>query len=154
MFEYMQDGELWFHPETNESVRCALLTAYRNRTRGRIRIWYGDVASGKSWLEEYDVLGTVGRSMGQFKVPLLIANSRSSGGGAILDHRIVRVNWVNGNTLFKHPQFSHGTEGAKIRNYNGKSAVVLSTGEVHATFSTSVKAERWLSFMRGERYSK
>lgn len=74
--------------------------------RTRIRVHYGDVATGKDWMDVYDVTGKVGRSMGPIKVPLLIHNSRSMGGGAMLDHCIVRIVTSKGKrVLYQHPLY-------------------------------------------------
>jgi len=73
-----------------------------NRAReNRIRIVvdYGDVKTGESWGEQYDIVGYVGRSTGRIKVPLLVFNSRSLGGGAMLDHCILTVKTSAGKRL-------------------------------------------------------
>ncbi len=57
--------------------------------RQRIRIFYGK--NGKCWNEEYNILGTIGRSNGTIKIPILIHNSKSFGGCAILDDCIIRI---------------------------------------------------------------
>ena len=54
-----------------------------------VRISLGETADpniGFDWLEEFESYGYIGRSMGPIKVPLLVANTRSLGGGSILDH--------------------------------------------------------------------
>ena len=87
--------------------------------RIRLHISLGDTATGLDWLEENDVCGYVGRSMGPIKVPLLIANRRSLGGGAILDHCIVRIRESAGGrvvpasrlTLRHHSDASEGPAG-------------------------------------------
>ena len=65
-----------------------LLEHYRSNKQ-RIRVFYG--SEGRCWNEEHDTMGTVGRSTGTCKIPLLIKSSRSYGGGSILDDRIVRI---------------------------------------------------------------
>lgn len=145
-----------FHKETNDKVKAALATAYSNRDR--VRVWYGDSVTGRAWLEENDVLGYIGRSTGKIKAPLLIANKSSMGGGALLDHCIVRIDTTKGRTLYKHPNFQSGTEGSKIirgsRNPGFPFAVQNPEGDNYACFSTEEKAKNWLAFMRGERYQK
>jgi hypothetical protein len=78
-----------YHIETPARV-CEILENARTSNQ-RIQIYYGDAATGKNWNEENDTRGTIGRSGGSVKVPLLIATSRSHGGGAILDHCIVKI---------------------------------------------------------------
>ena len=57
----------------------------------RIRIEYGNVDTGKSWGETHDISGTIGRTMGPLKCPILLYNSRSTGGGIILTDCILEI---------------------------------------------------------------
>jgi hypothetical protein len=59
------------------------------RARHRIAIFYGDPTTGKVWGDVE--VGTVGRSMGPTKIPLLIKTSRSYGGGGISTANILRI---------------------------------------------------------------
>ena len=85
--EYREFDGLFFDINTDEKVMKELCQAYRGKYR--IRFWYGD--NKKSWNDENDTIGTIGRSTGKIKIPLLIKSSRSYGGGAILDQCIVRI---------------------------------------------------------------
>jgi hypothetical protein len=58
-------------------------------TRYRIAIFYGDPATGKVWGDVE--VGTVGRSMGPERIPIILKTSRSSGGGGILTDNIIRI---------------------------------------------------------------
>jgi hypothetical protein len=80
------DG-FYFDEKTEENAIKEILKAYNGKYR--IRIWYGD--EKKSWNEEHDVIGTIGKSTGTIKIPLLIKSSRSYGGIRILDYCIVRI---------------------------------------------------------------
>lgn len=57
----------------------------------RIVLDYGNIETMESWGDVYDITGTISRSAGQVKIPLLIHNSRSLGGGAILTHCIIKA---------------------------------------------------------------
>ena len=70
-------------------LNTLLLRLYLNKTR--IVLDYGDVETGESWGEVYDVTGTIGRSTGQLPIPILVYNKRSYGGGSILDHCIISI---------------------------------------------------------------
>lgn len=61
----------------------------------RIKLCYGDLKTGQDWKEEFDVLGTIGRSTGSIKIPLLIHNTRAFGGGAIPTDCIVKISYAN-----------------------------------------------------------
>lgn len=96
-----------YHADTTEEVRRVLESARINGTR--IRVHYGDTGTGRDWGDLYDVTGKLGRSMGPMKVPILLHDARSMGGGAILDHCIVRVRHANrsaGGDLYRHPSYS------------------------------------------------
>lgn len=139
-------------------VKVARILEQSRLTGQRIRIFYGDTETGRDWLEEYDVIGKVGRSTGTFKIPLLINNSRSLGGGSISTNRILRIIDVKTKReLYKHEKYvtpilvqceSQNPEYAiEIRN-------ALKDNEVHARFKTVGSAARWLDFMHGKRMCK
>lgn len=79
----------FYHEETPDEVVEVLERARENRTR--LTLDYGDVKTGKTWGEENDIHGYIGRSTGRIKIPLLIYNTGSTGGGAILDHCIIGI---------------------------------------------------------------
>lgn len=92
-----------YHTETPDRV-CEILE--NARTAGtRLQIYYGDTQTGRDWNEENDTRGTIGRSGGTVKIPLLIATSRSHGGGAILDHCIVKIRSNTGNVIYQAPNY-------------------------------------------------
>lgn len=91
-----------YHENTPEAVINVLERAMR--TKERVRIFYGDTTTGRDWMEIYDTIGTIGRSCGQIKIPLLIKNSRSYGGGAILDHCIVKIT-IDKKVVYQNPKY-------------------------------------------------
>lgn len=101
-----------YHDKT--PLRLGELLERARRGGWRLKLCYGytedheNGKAGQDWSERYGVTGYVGRSMGPEKVPLLLHNSLSVGGGAILDHYIVRVMFSNkrdGGDLYKHPKY-------------------------------------------------
>lgn len=87
-----------YHAKTSDSV-IQVLESVMQSPRKRIRIYLGDVATGKCWNEEHYIFGYVGRSTGSVKIPLLVTNSRSYGGCAILDHCIIKIKESKGNKV-------------------------------------------------------
>ena len=69
-----------YHHQTPEEIIDILEKAIKERFR--IRIYYGE--NGKSWNEGHGTIGYIGRSTGKNKIPLLVYNSRSLGGGGIV----------------------------------------------------------------------
>jgi hypothetical protein len=96
----------YYHAHTPDEVCRALEQARLSNVR--IKLVLGDTTTGKSWNEVYDVMGTVGRSMGPVKVPLLIHNSRSLGGGSVLDHCILAIRPSRKGSLYtyRHPKYT------------------------------------------------
>ena len=96
-----------YHKDTNDNVIRVLENFRQNKVR--IKIDLGNVKTGKSWNDSYDTCGYIGRSSGQYKIPLLIHNSRSFGGPGILDHCIIKISYANKKNgtydLYKHPDY-------------------------------------------------
>ena len=78
-----------YNAETPDKIIEILERARQNNTR--ILLDYGNVETGQSWGEVYDIRGYVGRSTGEIKIPLLIYNQRSLGGEGILTSCIVKI---------------------------------------------------------------
>ena len=93
-----------YHEETSSEVTSVLDSAMKSRKR--VKVHFGDTKTGRDWNEEHDIIGYVGRSNGSIKIPLLVYNSRSMGGGGLLDHRILKI--VETKTkmvLYQHPKY-------------------------------------------------
>ncbi len=95
--EYQIVGGTYFDARTPIEVINVLEKARLNRTR--LHISLGDATTGRDWFEEFECFGFVGRSMGPIKVPLILPVRRSIGGGAILDHCIIRIRHSSGQAV-------------------------------------------------------
>lgn len=119
-----------------------------NRRKTRLRFWYGDNKTGKSWDEENDVCGYIGRSTGNKKNPLLVNNTRSFGGGALMDDSIVKIVDINTKlVLYQHENFEQG-----IFTTSGNE--VLKNGEIYGRCKSEISAVRLCDFMNGKRMNK
>lgn len=97
----------FYHADTDDKIIEVLERVRANGTR--ITLEYGDTETGQGWGDLYDITGTIGRSTGPVKVPLLIHNKRSMGGGAILDNCIVSIITSRGTgILYTHPTYKTG----------------------------------------------
>lgn len=153
-----RENKLEVYNNVNDSLIHVLRTAYSYRFR--VRIWYGDKETGRSWNEEYDTMGTIGRTTGNIKIPILVKNSRSWGGGAVLVGNIIRIDDIEDKrTLWKVPNFH--VEDMKVyeifgdENYKYRVAKLSEESgkwEVQASFKTEKQAHNYIAFMRGERY--
>lgn len=103
MKEYKVVNGISFDQRTTDKV-CQILANYCGNRSQRVRIFLGDTDTGKDCFECYDTIGYIGRSTGTIKIPLMVATSRSLGGGAILDHCIVKIT-INKNVVYKHPKY-------------------------------------------------
>jgi hypothetical protein len=104
--KYQEVNGTCYHLETSQEM-INLLERLRN-DQTRVRFHWGNPRSGKDWNDINDVAGRIGRSTGTYKIPLLIANNRSMGGGALLDHCIVKITYANkkqGGTIYQHPNY-------------------------------------------------
>ncbi len=139
-----------YHEETPDEVIRVLESARQNRTR--LHISLGDTASGRDFLEEFETHGYVGRSMGPMKVPLLVSNTRSLGGGSILAHCIVRIREsAGGRVLYQHPGYHHGrleirqrAEPLTLRDGRILRVEVVQDGDEQAAFEDVSKARRYI----------
>jgi hypothetical protein len=154
--EYRKVGGIFYHADTPDTVVWALEQA--RSCRRRVRLYYGDVATGRDWLEENDVTGYMGNSIGPLKVPLLVHNRRSHGGGALLDHCIIKVRWTTGGVLYQHPQYHNGPftirEIGTAETCHGENLLekgfthsVDVDGKNHANFRSMVAASRYVHKM-------
>ena len=86
--EYKVLNGTFYNSKTKDKVVEIIEEARLNRTR--IRYEYGG-EDGQSWGDRYDVRGTVGRSTGSVKIPIILYSSRSHGGVGILTHCIIKI---------------------------------------------------------------
>ena len=145
-----------YDSRTSDAVIRVLENARLNRSRLHISLGETDGPNvGRDWLKEFDAHGYIGRSMGPIKVPLLIANTRSTGGGALLDHCVVRIRRsAGGRVLYQHPVYHFGT--MEIRSKSEPVALpdgrvlrvdVFRDEELHAAFENMAQARRWVNKM-------
>lgn len=74
-----------------------LLSLYANKTR--VTLDYGNPLTKESWGDRYGINGSIGKSTGKVPILLLISNSRSTGGNAILTGVILSIKESKGKKL-------------------------------------------------------
>ena len=142
----------YFDPGTPERLR-EVLEAYRISNK-RLRLFYGDAETGRDWLEEFGMIGRIGRSSGALKVPLLMQTPRSRWGGPILTACVVRLqDGAAGRELYRHPHY-HQPVLALREGPTDLPAEVWANDQVHARFRTQAQALRWLAFIQGKRRAR
>lgn len=137
-----------YHKQTPQKIVDILENA-RNKDL-RVRLFYGCTNTGIDWKEELDIIGYIGRSTGRIKIPLLIKNSRSLGGGAILDHCIVKIT-IHKQIVYQHPKYQLGNLTVKDGVLDDYPFAVLCDHDNIANFRSRKRAENYASFLKGER---
>ncbi len=93
MKKYIEMNGTSYDEQTDPACMKVLEAARINRTR--IKIDFGNVEACVSWNEAGDTAGYVGRSTGTIKIPILVHNERSLGGGEILTACILSIRHAN-----------------------------------------------------------
>lgn len=134
----------YYGPGVPSQVRSLLDDLLRNSVR--VRLILGDSETCRAWLEDFDVVGTIGRSGGSLRVPLLCIDG-DLGGGAILCQNILGVmDMRDGGWLYKHPELTFPL--ITVSPIDGKFRV-SADGATYATFPTADKAFAYAAFMSG-----
>lgn len=101
--KYKVINDTWYSIETKDEVINILENA--RLCRDRIRLFYGDNKTGEDWLEDCDIMGRVGRSYGGIiSIPILVKNSNSIGGTAILTDCIVKMT-INKKVVYQQDNY-------------------------------------------------
>lgn len=154
--------EFYWSPNTPEAVKRALIAAYESGQR--VRIWNGDVKTGIAYTEEGDRCGVVtgGMWVDGDKLSLVLRATAKSAYKALGAASIVRIDLTKGPRLYTHPRFQDGTLGWSVREVLDKDTrrnshkfeVISACGDIQGKYEDRVRAQHWLDFMRGLRYSK
>ncbi len=158
---YLGDkNKLEVFDNVSEGLMYTILRAYKYGFR--IRVFYGDIHTGRSWNEEYDVIGKIGRACGNIKIPILLRRKNSRYGGALLLSSVIRIDDIEDKrTLWELSNFH--VEPMEIVYYlddpNGLPYNVMQTKDSGvrvnvANFKTEIQAQKWIDFMEGKRYNK
>lgn len=141
----MKDGTEDTRATPDEIV--AILEKYRDRET-EVRVFYGDALTGRSWLGENDIVGTIGRSTGRIKIPLLVPTA-GHGGPGLLDHCIVRID-TRTRTLWQHPTFHVPPIEIRTGDRLDLAYEVFVNDELYARFHRRFEAERWKRVVSGD----
>ncbi|MCY9056090.1 hypothetical protein MOE90_20855 [Bacillus spizizenii] len=148
----------YYNQGTPDEVIHLLESARANNQR--VRIFLGDIKTGRDWLEEFGTIGTIGRSTGEVKIPLLIKNSRSFGGEALLTDCIVKIT-IDKKEVYKHKNYYipdgkiFPVNTPRLKEWGYTHLVSFYDEEkmihvTHANFKSLEKAQKYLSYIKGE----
>ncbi len=147
VIEYQVINGTAYRVSTPSEVVNILESAKANRQR--IRVFYGDTETGRDWMEEYDVIGCIGRSTGRIKIPLLLKSTKSDGGGALLDDCIVKIT-IDKRVVYQHPKYYLGALTIRHSESSKYPYGVFCDGAVHANFKSLDRATKYVLFLKGE----
>ena len=128
-------------------------------TDKRVRVWYGD-ENGRAWNEEYDVTGRIGRSCGNYKIPILMSNNNSRCGGSLLVGSIIRIDDIAAKrTVYKQDNFHVEPmvivdNGADTYRYEVVQTRDDGSKVEIARFNKEPSARNYIDFLNGNRYRK
>lgn len=129
-----------YHQDTNIDVINVLERARKNKTR--LRIYFGDIKTGKNWNEEYNIYGYVGLSKGnKAYFPILVNNSNSFGGSGLMDNCILKIKESKGGKiLYQSKNFVPSVLEVKESNQDGYTHSVYVDGAIYSNHTTEKKA--------------
>ena len=140
--------QTYFDPGTSSEVAEVLEVC--RKSGKKVRLVLGDTHTGESWLDEHDVVGTIGRSCGSLKVPLLVEDGESGGGAILTACVLALVEWHSGRWLFRHAAYKHPALDIRATADPARPWVVGRSGQEVARFRDIGQAGAYVAFMRGE----
>lgn len=127
--------------ETPDNLIFILERARINGTR--LKVYLGDNKTGRDWGEESDKYCKIGRSTGSIKIPLSISNSRSHGGGGLLDDAVVKlIDTKTKIVLYQHPKYKPLTIDIVASDLPEYSFNTIVNGKLYGRHKTESSAKR------------
>ena len=137
----------YFDPGTDAKA-ARVMEACRTRER-KVRLILGDTRTGEPWLEESDVVGRIGRSIGTLKAPLLIELGEHGGCAILCACILAIIDWESGGFLYRHAAYREADLSIKPSANAKWPWEVLRHEQAVARFRDIGKAGAYLAFMRG-----
>ena len=119
------------------------------RSGERVHLFKGDADTGEDWLDDFEVVGRIGRSMGPMRVPLLIEEGEDCGGPILCDCILRIQRLADGKDLYRHANYTPPEIQLSSSKERGYAAAAICDGKTQANFKTWEEAERWQAFMLG-----
>jgi len=138
----------YFDPGTAPQVRH-LLEACRRDGR-QVRLVLGNPETGTPWLDEYDVVGRIGRSTGPLKIPLLVPSGEVGGAALLTANMLCIIDWISGKFLYRHAAFAPPDLRLESDAAASLPWHVVHRDTVIARFDDVGKAGAYVAFLRGE----
>lgn len=134
------------------SVPLALQKVLRKlvKTTELVRIMLGDPATGTVWMEEHDVVGRIGLSMGPMRVPLLVPEGERYGAPLLCDNVLMIKDWETSEVLFVRPFNAPALRVIAEDTADGaRFDVIDDEDRIQARFETATQAYAYMAFVAG-----
>lgn len=150
---------IYFGPHVDARVREVLRRAIDENWT--VRLHLGEVETGESWNDEFDIIGRVGRTTGMLRSPILVPDGES-GGGIVMASCIIRIQRITGalgspsghHDVYIHPKYRKpvftSRNATKSLAEEGYTTMVFKGESNVANFRTKAAADQWIGFMRGD----
>ena len=137
--EYKVLDGTYFDARTPDAVCIVLSDLIKNRKT--VKVFWGDTVTGKCWNDEHDTIGTIGRSTGTRKIPLIV-NTRSYGGPALLDYCLLKIREIKtGRVLYQASNWNPSKIEIVPSNVPGYSHSVVIDGTLYSNHKTERSAK-------------
>jgi hypothetical protein len=156
----------WYRAGTPKKV-AAILEAARcsysdNGDQATIlRLFYGDPATGRDWIDEFETTGFIGRSMGPMRVPLIMEPllddvrdiTSSNYSGAINTVNVLRIIDVRrAEEVYRAKNYVLPQFAIEVKEGKASHPVeVKREGKTVAAFTGHEEAAEWIAFIQGFR---
>lgn len=137
----------YFDPGTDDRVKMVLEQC--RCSRDKIRLILGNTETGMTWFDEHAVVGSIGRSTGKMKVPLLIEDGDNAGGAILCACILAIIDWRTGDFLYRHSAFQAPELTLNRREQESYPWEVMHQGQTVARFEDLGKAAAYVAFMCG-----
>ena len=135
-----------YHMDTPEDLIIILEGLIGTRTK--VKIYLGHASTGECWPEEHDSIGTIGRSTGWVKIPLLVP-ARSYGGPALMDNHVLKiVTYPDRRLVYQHPNFKQHTVEIKQIGMPGGIYETWYNNHLHGRHTSKLSAQICASKLR------
>ena len=116
----------------------------------RVKLNLGNTETGVSWNEENDITGRIGLSRGtQARFPILVYNSRSFGGGALMDDCILKItNTTTGAVMYQANNFKESIFEIKESTQNGYTHSLYINGDLYSNHKNEKSVKKLINKLK------
>lgn len=134
------DEGTYYHVGTPDSLVHILEKARTSQTK--LKIYLGDTATGRDWMEESDKTGFISRSNGPIKIPILMKYLGAPGGTDLMPENILKLSVVSLGTILYQNKLYHQPSMELVEDGDGEdNYAILIDEEVYSRHKTERSAK-------------